>query len=78
MKNNQQFQPSLCLNIGLCLNAAYLCSGLLESKPNWILFLLGAMEGLALLLMIIGLLQATPGGRRFLKKLKALKGQKGK
>lgn len=65
------------LSLGLGLNALYLlCSRLWAPASAWANFLLGAVEGLALYLLLKGMLQTTDRGRALVRKLRAAKGRK--
>ena len=61
MKTNPNFEPNRWLTVGVALNLIYLCVRPLELQSP--LALLGFMEGVALALMLFGLLLATPKGR---------------
>lgn len=67
MNCNPNFKSNRCLIIGLCLNIIYMCSAhSMENQAPLVLNLLNFIEGLAVVLMLLGLLHATPKGRALL------------
>ncbi len=70
MKRNPDFEGNRYLAVGVSLNAVYMsATHLVEAQHPLALFLLGLMEGLAIGLMGLGLLRATPRGRAFLERV---------
>lgn len=70
MKCNPNFRPNRYLTIGLCLNIIYMCTTQsAEPLTPFVLNLLSFLEGLAVAMMGLGLLHATPKGRALMDRV---------